>query len=122
MSYELLNQGTFLHIRFFGVMESKDLRDLFQEFKTYEETKDVIPYRITTLSDIDDFIIQFSTLFPVAEDRKQKKFNPPLKSAVVASRPIEAIIAGMLRSLNMNKTIIIQVFNTFSEAKKWVHE
>jgi hypothetical protein len=103
-------------------MESKDFKDLFQEFKTYEETKGVIPNRITTLSDIEDFIIQYSTLFPVAEDRKQKQFNPPLKSAVVASRPMETVIAGMLKSLNMNKTIVIQVFNTFSEAKKWIHE
>jgi hypothetical protein len=122
MSYELLDRGSFLQIRFFGVLESKDFANLFSEFLKYEEESAIVPNRISTLSDMDDFIIQFSKMLPIAEHRKQKRFIPQIKSAIVASRPIEMAIAGMLKCLNMNTSIIIQVFSTFAEAEKWVGE
>lgn len=122
MAYELLNRGYFLHIRFFGIMESKDFRELFHDFKKYEEDISKVPNRISTLSDIDDFNIQFSSMLPIAQDRKQIKFSPPLKSALVASRPIEKAVASMLQSINMNETIQIRIFSAFADAEKWVQE
>jgi hypothetical protein len=122
MAYELFDRGSFLHIRFFGLMESRDFGELFTELQEYEQDSATVRNRITTLSDIDDFIIQFSTMLPIAEGRGKKEFNPPIKSAVVASRPIEMVMASILESLNRNASIIIRVFSTVAEAEKWVSE
>ena len=122
MSVELVDRGSFLHIRFFGTMESKDFREIFQAFEKYEQDTSQVPNRITTFGEIDDFVIQFSGMLPMAQDRSQRLFNPPLKSAVVASRPIEKAAASMVQSMNMNETIQIRVFPSFAEAEAWVRE
>ena len=122
MSYELLDMGTYLHIRFFGVVESKDFTSLFKDFRKYEDLCQVIPCRISTLSDISDFIIQFSTMLPIAQDRGITKLSVPVKSAIVASRPIEKAMASMIKSLNMNPDISIAIFSTLPEAETWIIE
>lgn len=122
MPYELLDKGTHLHIRFFGTLESKDFAKLFADLAQFEDPSRPVPHRLSTLSDITDFVLQFSTMLPIAKDRSKKQFSKPIRSAIVATRPIEKAIAGMLQNLNMNTDISIRIFADRAEAENWVNQ
>ena len=122
MPFELKKKDTYIHIRFLGILESRDLKILFPELRKLENNNQFIFNKITTLSDITDFVLQFSAMLPAVQDRGLEEFKKSFKSAIVASRPIERAAAGMLQNLNMNPNIIIKIFPNLTEAEEWVNE
>jgi len=122
MPFELKKKETYIHIRFLGILESRDLKILFPELRKLENNNQFIFNKITTLSDITDFVLQFSAMLPAVQDRGLEEFQKSFKSAIVASRPIERAVAGMLQNLNMNPNIIIKIFPNLTEAEEWVKE
>lgn len=121
MSYELIDKSSYIHIRFFDILESKDFSNLFVDFKKYENTNRIMPHRISTLCDITDCIIQFSKMVPIADSRGLQFLSSKIKSAIVASRPMDIAVANTIKSLNSNPQIDIEIFMEFSEAVNWVN-
>jgi len=120
MSYTLLEKDNYIQINFSGVVTSNDFSSLFTDFAQFEDTREVLPYRITTFSEMSDFIIQYSTMFPVAQNRGAKKLNTPIKSAIVASGTKEKALAALLEAIHSNPYINLRIFSDFSEAEEWV--
>jgi hypothetical protein len=116
MPYEISQRGSILHVRFFGILTSEDFVNLLQYFMSIEGA----PNRISTLTDITDFDIRFSTMFPIAQQRREQIIPSNIKSAIVASKPLEIGIARMFQTLNTNPNISIQIFPSESEAITWV--
>jgi hypothetical protein len=60
-------------------------------------------------------------MVPIADSRGLQFLSSKIKSAIVASRPMDIAVANTIKSLNSNPQIDIEIFMEFSEAVNWVN-
>lgn len=122
MAYEIKKHGQVLYIRFFETLTSTDFAELFNEMKKFETDDQEPAHRITDLSGVTAFDLKDNAMRPIARERGEQKLCARVKSAIIASRPLELTIAQLLQSLNSNPDIAISIFPSQAEAEAWVQE
>ena len=76
---------------------------------------------ITDLTPLDRIDVGFEEVFAVAQRRAERKVAAPIKSALVANRPVQFGFARMFQMLNDNPRIQIRIFGNLEEAQQWLH-
>ena len=120
MPFEIRDEGQFYSARLFGVMDSADLNAVMAEVERLEDEgppKD----RVTDFTALERIDVGFEEVFALAMRRAQRQVAAPIKSALVANRPVQFGFARMFQMLNDNPRIQIQIFGTLEEAQQWLH-
>ena len=122
MSYEIEKKGSYLLVRLSGEVDDKTLLSLFAEISAIESSASTPTHRITVVSGVTDFVIRYSTLSPIAIKRSSQYISHNIKSAMVATTPLEKGMSNMWCSLIQHPNITIRIFPSLPEAEAWILE
>jgi hypothetical protein len=119
MPFEIRDEGNFHSARLFGVLDRADLDAVVQEVERLEDAG-ALKDRLTDLTAVERIDVGFEEVFALAQKRMNRQVPAPIRSALVASRPVQFGFARMFQMLNDNPRIQIQVFGTRQEAEQWL--
>jgi len=119
MPFEIHDEGGYYFARLFGVLDRTDLNDVMAQIERLEDvvTKD----RLTDLTALERIDVGFEEVFALALKRAQRPIPAPIRSALVASKPVQFGFARMFQMLNDNPRIQIRIFGSLEEAQQWLH-
>jgi hypothetical protein len=120
MPFEISDEGNFHSARLYGVLDSADLDAVMNEVERLEDAGLLID-RITDLTALDRIDVGFEEVFAIAQRRAERRVTAPIKSALVANRPVQFGFARMFQMLNDNPRIQIRIFGSLEEARQWLH-
>jgi hypothetical protein len=119
MPFEIRDEGSHYFARLSGVLDRADLRAVMAEMERLEDTapsKD----RVTDFTGVERIDVGFEEVFAVAVRRAQRIVPAPIRSALVAKKPVHFGFARMFQTLNDNPRIQIRIFGTAEEAVEWL--
>ena len=119
MPFDIRDEGSFYFIRLSGVMDPADLKAVTGEIERLEDAgppKD----RVTDFTGVERIDVGFEEVFALALRRAQRTVTAPIRSALVAKRPVHFGFARMFQMLNDNPQIQIRIFGTAEEAVQWL--
>src|SRR5262245_16022411 len=120
MPFEIRDEGNFHSARLFGVLDQADLDACIQEVERLEDAG-ALKDRLTDLTAVERIDVGFEEVFALAQRRMNRRVPAPIRSALVASRPVQFGFARMFQMLNDNPRIQIRIFGTLEEARQWLH-
>ena len=120
MPFEFRDEGNYYYARLSGSLDRAELNALTQEVERLEDAG-VMLDRITDLTSLERIDVGFEEVFAVAQRRADRKVTVPIKSALVANRPVQFGFARMFQMLNDNPRIQIRIFGNLEEAQQWLH-
>jgi hypothetical protein len=120
MPFEIRDEGKYYYARLSGFLDRAELNALTEEVERLEDAGVLID-RITDLTSLDRIDVGFEEVFAVAQRRAERKVAAPIKSALVANRPVQFGFARMFQMLNDNPRIQIRIFGNLEEAQQWLH-
>jgi hypothetical protein len=119
MPFEIRDEGSHYFARLSGVLGRADLNAVTSEIERLEDQgppKD----RVTDFTAIERIDVGFEEVFALAERRAQRTVRAPIRSALVAKKPVHFGFARMFQMLNDNPRIQIRIFGTAEEAVEWL--
>jgi hypothetical protein len=118
MPFEIHDDGGFYSARLFGVLDRTDLNAVMAEVERLEDvvTKD----RLTDLTALERIDVGFEEVFALAMKRAQRPIPAPIRSALVACKPVQFGFARMFQMLNDNPRVQIRIFGSLEEAQQWL--
>lgn len=119
MPFEIRDEGQFFSIRLFGVLDRVELNAVTNEVERLEDEgppKD----RLTDFTALERIDVGFEEVFAQALRRANRQVAAPIRSALLANRPVQFGFARMFQMLNDNPRIQIRIFGTLEEAQQWL--
>jgi hypothetical protein len=120
MPFEIRDEGKYHYARLSGFLDRAELDAMTSEVERLEDAGVLID-RITDLTSLDRIDVGFEEVFAVAQRRAERKVSAPIRSALVANRPVQFGFARMFQMLNDNPRIQIRIFGNLEEAQQWLH-
>ena len=120
MPFEISDEGTFHSARLFGVLDRADLNAVMDEVQRLEN-EGILGDRLTDLTALERIDVGFEEVFALAVKRGERKVSAPIRSALVANRPVQFGFARMFQMLNDNPRVQIRIFGNREEAQQWLH-
>src|SRR6185369_9544604 len=99
MPYEFRDEGTYYYARLSGSLDRAELNAMTQEVERLEDAG-VMLDRITDLTSVERIDVGFEEVFAVAQRRAERRVATPIRSALVANRPVQFGFARMFQMLN----------------------
>jgi hypothetical protein len=118
MPFEIHDEGGYYSARLFGVLDRTDLDDVMAEVERLEDAQ--IKDRLTDLTALERIDVGFEEVFALAMRRAQRPIPAPIRSALVASKPVQFGFARMFQMLNDNPRVLIRIFGSLPEAQQWL--
>jgi hypothetical protein len=119
MPFEITNQGSYLLLRLVGVVTATDLLRAVEELEQIEGALPTALDRVTDVSNSERLDFHFDAVHDVADRRRQRVLKNPVRSALVAGRPVQVGYSRMFQILNNNPQIEIRIVDTMAEAMAW---
>jgi hypothetical protein len=119
MPFEISNENDYLLIQLFGTLSGEELLEVGRQVQKLEETHPSIP-RLTDLTGIDALNLGFLDVEALATARGALVFSAPIRSAIVANRPLHIGYARMFQTLNSNTSIDVRIGSSREEALAWL--
>lgn len=119
MPFEISDEGNFHSARLFGVLDRADLNAVMNEVVRLED-EGVLRDRLTDLTALDRIDVGFEEVFALAANHAERNVPAPIRSALVANRPVQFGFARMFQMLNDNPRIQIRIFRNLEEAQQWL--
>jgi hypothetical protein len=120
MPYAIMVEPSFLRIVFSGVLTNWDLQRIAGDIESIEGRSAMTAHRLTDLSAVTESQLTYPDVRAFAERRKAQSLANPVKSALVAPRPILRGFARMFQTLNEHPQITIEIFVTVESAEAWL--
>lgn len=120
MPYEITTEGDYIFTRItrmFGVLTAGEMT-LASDAERIEQQYPA-KSRVTDLTSVDTFNVDFNAVFALAERRRGRQFTTSINSAIIAVKPIEIGFARMYQTLNDNPQIEIRIVSSLAEAEAW---
>jgi hypothetical protein len=119
MPVEITDQQSYMLIRLFGTVTGPDLLDAARGMRTIEARHDVID-RVTDLTGMEELHFDYLDVDALAQLRRSLHFDSPIRSAIVANRPLHVGYARMFQTLNDNPSIEVRILPSMDEAFAWL--
>jgi hypothetical protein len=120
MPFQFISEPYFFLVVFFDPLTRFDLQDAADKITATEATLPLTPHRLTDLSHVSETDLTYADMLTFVERRRTRRLVNPIKSAIVASRPLQVGFARMFQILNDHPQIEVQVFDTLAEAETWL--
>ena len=118
MPYDIDSAGDYIVMRLSGVLTAADLLAMAHEIEGIEAVQ-VDRDRLTDLTSVERFDIDFEATYVMTEIRCKRTFGTTVRSAIVAVEPIAFGSARVFQALNDNPQIEIRVVASRAEAEAW---
>jgi hypothetical protein len=120
MAFDLKIEDGIVDVIFHGTFSSKDLERLADEADRIEAEFDVTPHRIVDLSPSEAIDLDSTAMEVFADRRRRAPLKNKVKSAIVASRPMQYAFALMFQTINKNPKIRLRIFTDRDRALIWL--
>jgi hypothetical protein len=120
MPFEIQDEGKFHSVGLSGVLDRSDLDAVMREIERLED-QGLLQDRLTDLTALERIDVGFEEVFALAVKRAERRITAPVRSALVANRPVQFGFARMFQMLNDNPRIQIRIFGNLEEARQWLH-
>jgi hypothetical protein len=120
MPFEVDASGPVWRARFFDTLEVADLIKMAVDVAQLEAGREIIPPRITTLTQVAQFKVGYLEVTELA--RRRRASDPPnaYKSAIVAATPAQLGFARMYQTLLDHPKIHLEIFSEMHQAEAWI--
>lgn len=118
MPFEITVATGCILTRLFGAVTPADLSALAEQMAAIE-TRHPAANRLTDLTAVDSFDFDFTAVSALADRRRGLEFPAPLKSAIVAVKPVAIGFTRMFQTLNDNPQVEIRIVSSREEAEAW---
>ncbi|HEV7589763.1 MAG TPA: hypothetical protein VGO40_16730 [Longimicrobium sp.] len=122
MPFSLSSADGVLRIVLAGTLTPGDLGRLADAMAETEDAADVCPHRVTDLTGVTRFEVGFDDMFELARRRRERSPANPIRSAFVASTPVQLGFARMFQTLNDHPLIALRIFPDLDAALAWLAE
>jgi len=122
MPYELTTPDAVLVARLFGVFTARELERIATEAEIIEATHPVSRDRITDLTDVERFDVGYPEIFNFAVRRSTQRFTRVVKSAIIATKPVQVAMARIYDAVNVNPQIRVRIVSSVADATEWFAE
>jgi hypothetical protein len=85
-----------------------------------ERSAAVTPHRLVDMSGVTRFQVGFTDMFALAELRRAHPPANPIRSALVASTPVQVGFARMFQTLNDHPLVDVRIFPDVDSALAWL--
>ena len=120
MPYHIAREPDLLRIVFFDDMSPQDLLSLADAIAAIDREHPVALNRLTDLSQVSGPDLSYPAMLAFVERRKAQQLANPIKTAIVAPKPVHVGFARMFQILNDHPQIVIEVFATVEAAEAWL--
>lgn len=120
MAIEFRPRAGVLVIEFSGLASTEDLRRLVEYTIELEAREPVSPDRLVDLSGVTELAFDFPSVEQLAQQRIARPPRNPIRSAVVAPRPVQYGVARMYQTLNTVPTVELRIFRERAAAEAWL--
>jgi hypothetical protein len=120
MPFEIRDEGKYYSARLYGTLDRADLNAVMREVERLEDAGLLLD-RLTDLTPLERIDVGFEEVFALAARRADRRVSAPIRSALVANRPVQFGFARMFQMLNDNPRIQIRIFGNLEEAQQWLH-
>lgn len=120
MSFFIHQEGRLLVVQWAGVLTRQDLGRIFQELPEWSRSLGFAPDVIHIFSEVESIDFVFEDLIEHSRGRIWTEMPNRVKSAAVGSSPLTQGYARMFRALNANPMIQMEVFETETDARRWL--
>jgi hypothetical protein len=120
MPYQIIEEPHFVRLIFTGDITPLDLVALDADMAALARNRPVVKHTLADFSQVVDYAITYADMLTYTERRRTQRFANSIKSAVVASHPVQVGFARMYQTLNTNPQVEIQIFATLAEAEAWL--
>ncbi|HKP77344.1 MAG TPA: hypothetical protein VJT67_17575 [Longimicrobiaceae bacterium] len=122
MSKTLTVDAGILRIVMPTTLTARGLHDIADALTELERSAAVTPHRLVDMSGITRFEVGFEEMFDLAERRRAHPPANPIRSAWVASTPVQVGFARMFQTLNDHPLVDVQIFPDVVSALAWLTE
>jgi hypothetical protein len=119
MPFEITDEHGYMLIRLHGAVTGNELLQLTQEMRSIEARHQAID-RVTDVTRMEEINFDYLDVDAVAQIRRSLHFAAPIRSAIVASRPLHVGYARMFQTLNDNPAIEVRILGSMDEALAWL--
>ncbi|HEU0076693.1 MAG TPA: hypothetical protein VFQ76_03530 [Longimicrobiaceae bacterium] len=102
-----------------GTLTPEELGRLADALLEAEGAAAVCPPRVTDLTGLTRFEVGFDDMFQMARRRRERPPANPIRSAVVASTPVQLGFARMFQTLNDHPQVTLRIFPDLDAALAW---
>ena len=120
MKFEFNALENVLTVKLPPVLTSTHLMEASDYLLELDKKLAITPHRLTDTSAVTEVALQFIELERFANRRRQATLKNPIKSAIVAPKPLHQGFARMFKTLNDNPQITIRVFPDTASAWDWL--
>jgi hypothetical protein len=119
MPFEITDEHDYMLIRLHGAVTGDELLQAARGMRTIEAQHHSIN-RVTDLTSIEELNFDYLDVEALAQIRRSLHFDAPIRSAIIASRPLHVGYARMFQTLNDNPAIEVRIVGTMDEAVGWL--
>jgi hypothetical protein len=101
------------------VFTPRELERAGTEAEIAEATPPISRDRITNLTVVERFEVGCCEIFNFAIRRSAQRFTRVVKSAIVATIPVQVAMARIYDAVNVNPQIRIRILSSVAEATEW---
>jgi len=105
-----------------GTLAAEQLVRMANALVEVEAVCHVCPHRVTDLTGVTRFEVGFDEMSELARRRREMSPANPIRSAIVASTPVQVGFARMFQTLNDHPRITLRIFSDLDAALAWIAE
>lgn len=120
MPFSISTDDGIMRIVLSGVLTSEELVRVADTMGEAEDAAVVCPPRVTDLARVTRFEVGFEDMFWLARRRREQPPANPIRSAVVATTPVQVGFARMLQTLNDHPWVTMRIFPDADGALAWL--
>jgi hypothetical protein len=120
MPFSLTVESGLLRVVLFGNLTMAELLRLADTVVESERTRGMTPNQLTDVSQVSGRDLGYFEVLTLADRRRVRTLANPIKSAIVAPKPVDVGFARMFQTLNDHPQIETAIFPTLGEAEAWL--
>ena len=121
MPFDISQHPDYFVLRLTGTLVGEDLENVAHAVGQLEDAGPLLN-RVTDLTGIELLNVAFPEVQALADRRRSRRFASPVKSALLAHKPLHIGYARMFQSLNDNPFLQVRLVKSMDEALNWFAE
>ena len=122
MPFSISSGDGIMRIVLSGTLVPEELVRMADALREAEAAAAVCPHRVTDLTDVTRFDVGFVDMSELAQRRREMSPANPIRSAIVASTPVQLGFARMFQTLNDHPRVTVRIFPDLNGALAWLAE
>ena len=122
MSISHTIEGRIVHVKWSGMITNADLAAVGALMPRLAQELGCVPHLLNTYDGVTGADFDPETIYAQSMQRRHQPFPPLAKSAMVATTPVDLAMTRMIRTMNREPRLQMEIFGSEAEARAWLAE